>query len=386
VRKADYRNNKKNRKGALKMKRTLLFALAMVMAISFGYSSSASAATTLEEWTANSTSDFPGSMTTAADPTGLRAGGIVWSRHNLSAYGEHLQAVISTVGAGANHGGDPDVHAPATTQVCVFCHTPHHGRTDTAPLWNRGSAAVSYTPYSATLAGTSSSLATGSSLACLSCHDGVTTIDNLINRPGKGSGSGAAGASDQGWTFTEKDTDILGPSVNRLNIGTDMTNDHPMGIVYESDGRASLRPTGTTISSLSMAQANTVHGSGNSSAIFGRSDNYWAIFGSINGTATIAALLRNSDKVECASCHDPHYRNQTNSDPSVACNYYSGTANVGTFGNKADCLAEAAAADLAGSIGTPYQDYVQGNDVDGLFLRRVGGNSNSGVCRTCHAK
>ena len=61
------------------MKKTLFFALAMVMAISFGYSSSASAATTTEAWLVNGGTDFPGSMTTLADPTGLRAGGIVWS-------------------------------------------------------------------------------------------------------------------------------------------------------------------------------------------------------------------------------------------------------------------------------------------------------------------
>ncbi len=369
------------------MKRTLLFALAMVMAISFGYSSSASAATTVESWSTNSTTDFPGSMTTLADPTGLRAGGVVWSRHNLSAYGEHLQATIST----AAPGNLPDVGQPATTQVCVFCHTPHHGRTDTAPLWNRGTAAVSYTPYAATIAGTSSSLATGSSLACLSCHDGTTTIDNLINRPGKGSGNGAAGAADLGWTFTEKDRDTLaaGGDPNnfaRLVIGVDMTNDHPMGIVYETDGRASLRPVGTTLTSLSMAQAHTVHGSGSAAATFGRSDNYWASFGYINGTATISDLLRNGGQVECASCHDPHYRNQTNSDPSVACNYYASGGTAGDGDSKADCLFEAANSDAAGSIQPAYQAYVAGDDVDGLFLRRVGGNSNSGVCRTCHAK
>ena len=250
-------------------------------------------------------------------------------------------------------------------------------------------ASVTYTPYAGTVAGTSSSLATGSSLACLSCHDGTTTIDNLINRPGKGSGNGTAGAADMGWSFTVNDGDTLAAGGDPNNfaravIGIDMTNDHPMGIVYETDGRASLRTTGTQLSSLSMAQANTVHGSGNATAIFGRSDNYWSTFGYINNAATIDDLLRNGGQVECASCHDPHYRNQTNNDPSVVCNYYDSTGTA--IGSKADCLAEAKLSDQAGSITANYQFYVAGSDLDGLFLRRVGGNSNSGVCRTCHAK
>ena len=92
-----------------------------------------------------------------------------------------------------------------TTQVCVFCHTPHHGRTDTAPLWNKDNVAT-YVAYGPTLAGTPTDVS-GSSLACLSCHDGVTTFDNIINRPGKGSGHVRSGTHSDvtndkwmGWT------------------------------------------------------------------------------------------------------------------------------------------------------------------------------------------
>jgi hypothetical protein len=151
----------------------------------------------------------------------------------------------------------------------------------------------------------------------------------------------------------------------------DLQNDHPIGVPYETDGRASLRPTSTVLASLSMAQANTVHGSGDATAEFGRSDNYWSVFGYIKADATINDLLRSGNMVECASCHDPHYKNQTNNDPSLI-ESYNRTGGV------------------VGPPGSPGYNYTVSGQfdkvIDGLFLRRVGGNSNSGVCRTCHAK
>ncbi|MBI5587425.1 MAG: hypothetical protein HY889_03555, partial [Deltaproteobacteria bacterium] len=80
--------------------------------------------------------------------------------------------------------------------------------------------------------------------------------------------------------------------------------------------------------------------------------NRWAIKGYIDGgTATIADLLRNT-KVECSSCHDPHFKN-TSWDEIEAVGGYAGK---------------------------------DPSEIDGLFLRRVGGNTGSGVCRTCHNK
>jgi cytochrome c2 len=245
----------------------------------------------------------------------------------------------------------------------------------------------------------------------------VTTFDNIINRPGKGSGQPTGVAGDttndmwMGWTMwntgvtsTETKADHFRVNPNcaachpqeestRLNIGMgpnfsineassvwdddgqplsgngDLTNDHPIGVPYETDGRASLRSTSTTLASLSMAQANTVHGSGTPTAEFGRSDNFWSVFGYIKADATIDDLLRNGGQVECASCHDPHYKNQTNNDPSLI-NSYNRTGGV-----------------TPGGIGYNYTVSGQFDEkIDGLFLRRVGGNSNSGVCRTCHAK
>src|SRR5512139_3149402 len=69
----------------------------------------------------------------------------------------------------------------ATTEVCIFCHTPH-GASTALPvvLWNHASTAVAnYGLYqSATLKGTVSQPA-GVSKACLSCHDGTVAVNTL---------------------------------------------------------------------------------------------------------------------------------------------------------------------------------------------------------------
>ena len=348
----------------------IILTLALVIAMSV--SVPASADTTIGNWeTTESISDeYKGTQATTA-AAGLSANGILYSRHNLSSYGEHYQATTSVTGTSTSTGILPT--AVITTEICVFCHTPHFGKTDSAPLWNRGTAATGYVSYGMTLGGTDVNSVGGSSLACLSCHDGVTTLDNIINKPGKGSRTGGTGA-DLGWVFSEIGTgdtvgdtasggDIVGGAVkasSRLNIGgnnnnsrdaaaVDLSNDHPINVAYNGGTVASLRPTFTVISSLVMSNAKTLGGS----SIYGRSDNLWASKGFISDTATIADILRDGGKVQCSSCHDPHYKNQTNNDPAVVASY-------GVVINHVDS--------------------------DGLFLRRVGGNSNSGVCRTCHNK
>lgn len=350
------------------MKKILLtFALAIAMSVP------AFAATTIGDWaTESGTAAYEGTQDGTAT-VGKSANGILYSRHNLSSYGEHYQATTSVEGTSTLTGITP--LSVITTEVCVFCHTPHFGRVDTAPLWNRGSSATGYVAYGTTVGGTAITSVGGSSLACLSCHDGVTTLDNIINKPGKGSRTNGTGA-DLGWVFGEIGTgDTIGDTTaggstpggatkgaSRLNIGADnagsrnvaavdLSNDHPINVVYAAGTAASLRPTGTTMSSLVMDNARS--NASDPGDTFGNSANLWASRGFISNTVTIAEVLRDGGKVQCASCHDPHYKNQTNSDPAVVAN--------------------------SGGVITSVEN-------DGLFLRRVGGNSNSGVCRTCHNK
>ncbi|HKJ89480.1 MAG TPA: hypothetical protein VKA48_13385, partial [Gammaproteobacteria bacterium] len=288
---------------------------------------------------------------------GASANGIGGSRHNLGAYG----LVI---------------HTDGTTEICVFCHTPHHGSTN-APLWNRGAQTTSYTAYGGTLGGTTVGAPGGATLACLSCHDGVNTFDTLVNAPGKGNGTGNnTTATDMGWQFVMPDghgpvthwagwdnfgcdtgchpeSSPSGPT--RLNIGTTLANDHPVSVTYKP-GTASLRPTSTVIANIDLTE-----GLANTTTAYpdNISQNRWAVGGSISATATIADLLRGG-KVECSSCHDPHFSNKS--------------------WDEVEGQWEAMSL-------LRYEVWCTGEDcTDGNFLRRVGGNTGSGVCRTCHNK
>ncbi|MDH4234136.1 MAG: hypothetical protein OEV15_03250 [Gallionella sp.] len=72
-------------------------------------------------------------------------------------------------------------------EVCVYCHTPHGANANvTAPLWSRTLKATTYDQLgSSTLTQTVSQPGIAS-LVCLSCHDGQTAVDSIINMPGSG--------------------------------------------------------------------------------------------------------------------------------------------------------------------------------------------------------
>ncbi len=138
-----------------------------------------------------------------------------------------------------------------TTQICVFCHTPHNAVTpQLIPLWNHASTTSTFTLYSSVSGTLNATLAqpAGVSKACLSCHDGTVAIDSYGSRTGSTNMSGS-----------EK-------------LGTDLSNDHPVSFTYDA----------------ALATAD-------------------------GGLVTPASALKVVDgiplytaKVECASCHNVH--------------------------------------------------------------------------------
>lgn len=183
---------------------------------------------------------------------------ITATKHNLSATG------TGTIKAASGDNND---------EICVYCHTPHAANTafNGAPLWNKATPTGTFTMYGTTIGGTTGDTAPNSpSMACLSCHDGVSAINSMVNAPGSG-GYVAAGANVK-FGATAAGTAFVMPA-GVTNIGTDLRNDHPVSITYDPT-KAGLKVTTTVLTS-------------------------WA------GASTIAGLLRNS-KVECGSCHDPH--------------------------------------------------------------------------------
>lgn len=103
-------------------------------------------------------------------------------------------------------------------QICDICHAPHGtGGGTQAPLWNHAITSTNFTLYSSgTLWETPVQPEPGSiSRLCLSCHDGTIAIDSF--------------GSNMGSTFM----DDINPNAN---MGTDLSNDHPVGILWNHQG------------------------------------------------------------------------------------------------------------------------------------------------------
>jgi len=242
------------------------------------------------------------------------AAGISNTKHNLSASGP----------------GENKVTA-GTDEICVFCHTPHAADTTApAPLWNKALGALGggsgYTTYATLNSSTIDGkiLNVGSiSLACLSCHDGTQAMDNIINAPGSGgydvTGGGANGL---GYTWTGARVDATGKMINTPTtlamLGTDLSNDHPIGINYCGGGPKSTTPAAACVDKDFLAPQNaTINGNlvwwvdtaGGTAGTRDKSDMmlYTRDFGGSIGLAP---------SVECASCHDPHVETGTGAVPA----------------------------------------------------------------------
>jgi len=238
-------------------------------------------------------------------------GGISYTRHNLTQSG---------IGAGAIN---MNPYRNDYGEVCVYCHTPHGANTTAdLPLWNRTTNGNTYTTYDTlgTSTLTSDVQQPGiNSLACLTCHDGTLGVDSIINMPGSG-GYNPAQQTSQNDAFLNQwnnatgadasvhiglngvneaagclachsaDAGIVGTGATNFQpyaIGTDLTNDHPVGISMPATG------TGTDFNPPSGI----------------RTDIRW--FDNDGDNRPDASEIRFYDtgtgpRVECASCHDPH--------------------------------------------------------------------------------
>ncbi len=266
------------------------------------------------------------------------------TRHNLS------QRQVS---GGGPAGETMDSFRNDYAEVCVYCHTPHGANSTSlaAPLWNRTMKTSTYQTYD--LLNTASLTQPVSqpginSLTCLSCHDGQTAVDSIINMPGSGRYLKSQETSENA-AFLNSWNNSRGPDATvhaRLNateclachsanagivgagapdftafaIGTDLRNDHPVGIRYP----AAAGP-GTDFKDPPRKEVRLA---------------YFDTNGNARADANEIRLYNTGEgyEVECASCHDPH-----------------GVPSAGT-----------------GSVFNP------------TFLRVS--NAGSAVCLTCHSK
>ena len=172
-------------------------------------------------------------------------------------------------------GGTPTA---GISEVCVVCHTPHQASTSAGqtPLWNKGlSGQATYSVYSSPtlnavpteLGGATLGTAQVSNL-CLSCHDGTVSVLSMANLPNSGGTNTATTVAGHILASGQIDP------ASTANIGTSLTNDHPINFTYDAT-LATADGGLTTPSSLAYVDA------GKKVPLFA-------------GT------------VQCASCHDVH--------------------------------------------------------------------------------
>jgi hypothetical protein len=225
---------------------------------------------------------------------------VVGSPHDLSPTGG---SVLAAAGQAQN-------------QVCIYCHMPHNANNVGAPLWNRTNATTSFTMYSQKNSSTFQ-LANGDvndtsrpvgpvSLACLSCHDGQTAFNSLNQRPMIDADRGILLSS---YTFTSggkatatmSDVAATGTELSP-NLGTDLTNDHPISFTYNTSlvqlKGSTLRDPATSVTAVGGTGPLAIYRAGDPAH---------------GGTDTIAAQMLftkpgagTPDQLECASCHEPH--------------------------------------------------------------------------------
>ncbi|MBI4716970.1 MAG: hypothetical protein HY763_04140 [Planctomycetes bacterium] len=177
-----------------------------------------------------------------------------------------LLAVIVGSSAGANAqdrvaetvhnlstSGPGRIRAESEGQICIFCHAPHNTQ-GVRPLWNRDLPVSSYQIYQSSTLDARPGQPTGASKLCLSCHDGTIALGSVLSR------------ADQ---IRMTGGDFLPAGLT--NLGTDLSDDHPISFHYTA-GLAASDPQLVTPSALPYE-----------------------------------VRLDAAGQLQCTSCHDPHH-------------------------------------------------------------------------------
>ncbi len=166
----------------------------------------------------------------------------------------------------------PNAFFFGTTQVCVFCHTTHNGDQTIGALWNHENNPPAYQPYTSNTIDMTITAPHNGSLVCLSCHDGTIAVNSLNNLPGPEVAGNYGTPGGAGLDGSGKLT-----SSSHAFVGQDLSDDHPVGVIYD----ASKDPTG---------------------------------FYSKTGNPALYPdkLLDDGLYVECSSCHNAHDDTYTN--------------------------------------------------------------------------
>ena len=166
------------------------------------------------------------------------------------------QARSSQSGSIVNTKHDMSTLAWNTTKtLCGVCHTPHNGKVGQPVLWNHTVTTAVFSTYSSPTMQATAGQPSGTSKLCLSCHDGTVALENF-------------GTVTNGTNYMP----------GTANLGTNLSNDHPVSITYNT--------------ALSVSDP----------GLFDPATKQWG--GAPAGTIQNMMLFANV--MECASCHDVH--------------------------------------------------------------------------------
>ncbi len=160
------------------------------------------------------------------------------------------QSVVNTV-HNLSASGPGSVKAVSESEICIFCHTPHSS-SSLKPLWNKNSSGVFYTLYSSSSLQSTPGQPNGSSVLCLSCHDGTVALGDVISRS----------------TVIDFNSGITYLPPGTSELGSDLHDDHPISFLYNS-----------TVS---------------------------ANDGELADPASLNSVGLEDEYLQCVSCHDPH--------------------------------------------------------------------------------
>jgi hypothetical protein len=213
------------------------------------------------------------------------------------------------------YGGSANVDLGGNERVCAFCHTPHHAAEvgvngfvsgDYLPLWSRNRAANTFNAFqsptlqitgfngSGTGTGYDTDIAEGPSRLCMGCHDGEFAVDQHYGATGTGSV-------------------LSGDAFNQAGVGASagggLTNDHPIGFVYNAVANATCAYPPVVANA--VADQDTLDG-----WICKADANLKYIRPAGMTAVKVVDRLHNGQIMTCATCHDVH--NTKNADMTTS--------------------------------------------------------------------
>ncbi|MDH4101693.1 MAG: hypothetical protein OEV28_14100, partial [Nitrospirota bacterium] len=260
------------------------------------------------------------------------------------------------------------------SEICVFCHTPHHS-TSANPLWNKNMSAAFYNIYASQTMVTTLGQPTGASKLCLSCHDGTIALGEMLNLPGRINQSAIVGG-----TIDVAGTGVTAGKLTNVSssyIGTELGDDHPISFLYsntypsnvEFNAPASFTPTSVKLDAGGELQCTACHDP--------------------HGTANVYMLTADyQNGTLCLACHN---KLQWATNPSVHQSTTSTWSGAGTNPWREDAGAAGYTDDTPALQGCLSCHQMHGSSVNKTLKRGTVPGAETGTsyeewnCLNCHS-